>query len=280
MNLEQLTKTQIILLALLVSFMTSIATGIVTVSLIEQAPPAVTQTIDRVVERTVERVVPAEGEGEGEQEVITREVQVVVKENDLIPKAVQKVEGGVVRIYTPGEGGTRGNFLGLGFTVSDDGLVVTDGSLIAPAQNYIVAFSDGTLRGARLKHGNSTSPTVLLQLTDTSSGAPVATSAVEVANLSTVQLGQTVFTVSGRERNRVAIGIISDIALREGETFDAGKISLLLTDIDDNVVLFGAPLVDIFGSIIGVYTSASGSGSSASYTPISVVAGQLAEVRN
>jgi len=58
--MEQLNNQQIVLLVLLVSFVTSIATGIVTVTLMQQAPAGITQTINKVVERTVENVVPAE----------------------------------------------------------------------------------------------------------------------------------------------------------------------------------------------------------------------------
>src|ERR1035437_2208584 len=57
--MEHLTKQQIVLLTLLVSFMTSIATGIVTVSLINQAPPNTTNTIERVIQKTVAAALPS-----------------------------------------------------------------------------------------------------------------------------------------------------------------------------------------------------------------------------
>ena len=57
--MEHLTKQQIILLTLLVSFVTSIATGIVTVSLINQAPANTTNTIERVIENTVAAALPS-----------------------------------------------------------------------------------------------------------------------------------------------------------------------------------------------------------------------------
>ena len=56
--MQDLNKSQLILLALLISFVTSIASAIATVSLMEQVPAPVTQTINRIVKNTIERVVP------------------------------------------------------------------------------------------------------------------------------------------------------------------------------------------------------------------------------
>lgn len=60
MDLKDLNKSQLILLALLLSFVTSIATGITTVTLMEKAPQSVAVPINRVVRETIEKIVPAE----------------------------------------------------------------------------------------------------------------------------------------------------------------------------------------------------------------------------
>lgn len=60
MDIKDLNKSQLILLAILLSFITSIATGITTVTLMDQAPKAVTIPINRIVRETVETIVPSD----------------------------------------------------------------------------------------------------------------------------------------------------------------------------------------------------------------------------
>ena len=58
MNMNDLNNAQLILLVLFVSFVVSIATGITTVTLLEEAPLSIVQPINRIVRETVRVVVP------------------------------------------------------------------------------------------------------------------------------------------------------------------------------------------------------------------------------
>lgn len=60
MEIKDLNKSQLILLAILISFVTSIATGIVTVTLMDQAPSSVSVPITKIVRQTVEKIVPSD----------------------------------------------------------------------------------------------------------------------------------------------------------------------------------------------------------------------------
>src|SRR6185437_10247839 len=91
MNIEELSKSQLILLTVLVNFVTSIATGILTVSLLDQAPPVVTQTVNRIVEHTVETV------AEAAPAAVVQAPQPSVE--DLITSAFTADEARVVSIY-------------------------------------------------------------------------------------------------------------------------------------------------------------------------------------
>src|SRR3989344_5746924 len=92
MDLEHLNKTQIIFLTLLTSFVTSIATGIVTVSLMNQAPPEVAATVNHIITKTVEKV--SEAQPAAPATVKT----VVVKNDDLTAQSIASVRRSIVRI--------------------------------------------------------------------------------------------------------------------------------------------------------------------------------------
>ena len=84
--MESLTKTQIVLLVLLVSFVTSLTTGIVTVTLVNQAPQPVTHTINKVVEKLVPR------------EFTVKEKTVVFSNEENLVKIIKSASLAVVSI--------------------------------------------------------------------------------------------------------------------------------------------------------------------------------------
>src|SRR6185369_15148803 len=114
MDMKDLNKSQLILLAILLSFITSIATGITTVTLMEQAPSSITTPINRIVRQTVEKIEQVQGKTQ----------TVVVKEEDLVVDAIEENQSAVFDLSKSAEAGTQPS--GHGFAVSADGLVVID----------------------------------------------------------------------------------------------------------------------------------------------------------
>ncbi|MCH7529524.1 hypothetical protein IIB50_00140 [Patescibacteria group bacterium] len=278
MEIEELTKMQIILLTLLVSFVTSIATGIVTVSLLDQAPPAVTQTINRIVERTVERVVPGESQGA----IITKTI--VVKENDIITDSIEKNSKHLVRISRKVIGGENETFVGIGIIVSEGGLVSTDSSLILGDYDYFASLSHGGVYPMEIVL--NAKATALLKIVQDEDETISFKTVTFSSDLSVLKLGQTIISLGGKNRTNVAIGIVSGLLEKnitvevEGENAEPATITILSfieTNISEVSVLSGSPLIDIFGEVIGISTISSRDGGGADYTPISVVEAQLVE---
>lgn len=141
MDIKDLNKSQLILLAILLSFITSIATGITTVTLMEQAPSSVTVPINRVVRQTVEKIEQVQGK--------TTVQTVVVKEEDLVVDAIAKNQSAVFSI-TKGATDENGNSIevsaGRGFAVSNDGVVVADSALVYEGGNYFVKNASGKFK--------------------------------------------------------------------------------------------------------------------------------------
>ena len=124
-TIEDLNKTQLILLTLLIAFVTSIATGIITTTLLAEAPVSLTQTINRVVERTIETVAP---------ESISAKYILSADDKKLL-EAVSRAISVSVEIREKGAATSTPGILGI--IVSEDGLIVASAKGIVSSSLYI-----------------------------------------------------------------------------------------------------------------------------------------------
>src|ERR1035437_4866885 len=125
MDIKELNKTQLILLAILLSFVVSIATGITTVTLMQQAPASFTMPVNRVIQQTIEKIQQVEGK------TVTQTV--VVKEEDLVVDAIAKNTAATFSITKQVENidfTTSEVSAGRGFAISNSGIIVADAMLV------------------------------------------------------------------------------------------------------------------------------------------------------
>lgn len=229
--MEDLSKQQLILLVLLVSFVTSIATGIITASLLEKAPVAVTQTVNRVVERTVETVVP--DNLESEDRVVTVRETVVVTEEDRVVDAILKNQATVVRIFD-GE-----VFIGIGFISDASGEVVTAFGDLSSLPDYTARLDGGEEMSIRFLRDEEAEGTSYFQL------EPEGERTFDVSTTATadLQLGQSIVAITGRDSNSIATGRVTEIVSGESISTD-----LVTTDF-----LPGTLLINLSGDVVGLY---------------------------
>lgn len=240
MELERLTNSQVVLLTLLVSFVTSIATGIVTVTLMEQAPPIITQTVNRVVERTIEKVADAQVAG-----AATVSETVILRESDLISEAVAAAEPSIVRLFTPGRdenGNATDIFTGIALVISSNGVLVADPS--TPNGTLKALRSDGTMVPVAILARRDGEKVVQIQAPLEYEGKPLAWQPAKfIATQPTP--GQAVVAVGGSRSTRLGGGIVIGIS-------DSG----VETNIARDSYSVGSPLLTADG-IVGIATGES-----------------------
>lgn len=245
--MESLSKQQIILLALLVSFVTSIATGILTASLLENASPVITQTVNRVVERTVERVVPQTVVETVPGKTIVERETVVVKEDELVPASVEKNGPAVVRIFKKGTAaGSQESFVSLGVIISKEGVVIAP-NVEGEGSVFRAQLTDGSSH--ELVSATTTvegSPFNLFSIIPGESGPPTFPFA-SMGVSGSLRLGQTVIGLGGAQKNEVAIGIISSLEERKDSPHRG-----IGTNLYVNSVMVGSPLLTLNGQLVGI----------------------------
>lgn len=289
--MEGLSKQQLVLLALLVSFVTSIATGIVTVALMDQAPQSVVQTINRVVERTVEKVAPSENNAAA---VVTKET-VVVKSDDMVVGAVEKNRQYILRIIKIRDdfGVKKETFGGLAVPVSKDGLLVTDISVLNKAvdettgsilpESYKAITADGkSLSVVPVSVDDSNSLVFFKQQTTDSDSVNtnIDLTAIALGDSDGLKLGQTIIAIGGSDASIISTGIVSGLLSQKSDKSSntiSGPYSLIKTDVSFDDSVPGTILLNLYGELVGIVAGKS-SGKTA-YLPSNFISEAVANIK-
>ncbi len=223
MNIEELTKSQLILLTILVNFVTSVATGILTVSLLDRAPAFVTQTVNRVVERTIETVAAA-------APAVTQQAP-APSNQDLVTAAIGADATRAIAIYAA-DTGTSTPALAIGTYLPKSRAVAT-AAQDALTKEVLVEFTNGAFVPASLSHEGK--GIAIYGFADSAALPKMASpDLISAANL---KLGQTVLAIGAD--GAASTGIVARVGSK--------GIYTTLPDIGA-----GSAAVDLSGDLIGI----------------------------
>ncbi len=273
LGMEDLNKNQIILLTLLVSFVTSIATGIMTVSLLQQAPLEVTRNINRIVEKTIETVTPASVlTPVKDKETLTT---VVVKEEDLVIQSINKNLKSIVRITEHDTLLDTNSFFAIGLVVSKEGLVSTVRKTIATNNSYIATLNDGTTVTLTPLGLDKKTNSMLFKAVQPDKNQIIFVPAT--LSDSDLQLGQTVIGLGGDTDNTVSVGRVSGLSVKSPDigTTTPKYISGIDTDVSFRDIVDGSPLFNLSGDVVGMKITDS---TSKLFTPTSLLKKDIASL--
>lgn len=273
--MEDLNKNQIVLLTLLISFVTSIATGIITTSLLQEAPLEVTRNINRIVEKTIETVTTPGTVTPGQKEVTT----VVVKEEDLIISSIDKNIKSIVRVYEKDSTSGLIYFYGLGLVVSKEGLIMADNKIAVAGNTYSVKMSDGTEFALSLQNLDKSTNFILFKIVqqekiENGKTLPAHTFIPASFGDKEPKLGQTLTSLGGEVNNSVSVGRVVSLDMKESGT-GTTTVKYLVninTDISGGNLLSGSPIFNLSGDVVGIKLSLD---ALKSFTPISVLKKEL-----
>jgi len=262
MDIEKLTKSQIVLLTLLVSFVTSIATGIVTVSLMQQAPPAVAETVNRIIEHTIETVATSTSKGQPAAVVSTQQKTVIINEADLVAQSVKQVSPSIVQIYS--DGTDQAQFLGLGVVTNASGTVAADIAALGDRADVTIRLQSGDKVRSFVTSRDPSSG--LLYLDPGTTTAQISwTPSARAAN--PPALGAVVIAIEGKANLQIAQGLVTELL-----PLDAGKApSIIVTNVDSSSIQDGSVIIDTDGNVVGVSTGVSRASSPSGFVPASQI---------
>ncbi len=236
MDIEDLSKSQLLLLMLLVNFVTSIATGVLTVSLLDQAPMNVTQTVNRIVDHTIETIATSTPLASIIPAPVTVTKTIIQNTNDQLPTAIADVSARSVSIY--GSTGTSTPLITVGTYLPKARAVITATEAGLP-NAVTIEFPDGSTRAASISHAGAT---ITIYGFADAAGLPVAPTPTIIDHTS-LKAGETVVAM----------------------TADGSAVTGIISKIDDTGVHTNLPatpagnsLVDLSGNVVGISTGTAG----------------------
>ncbi len=241
--MESLSKQQLVLLALLVSFVTSLMTGIVTVSLMDQAPGGVTRTITQVIQKTV-----ADASG------ATSTAAVAIAVNDQVADATAAVTPSIVRLRD----GETGPIAGIGVIVSPSGVIMADKNVFDSMNAPIALYPDGKITPVAVVRFQADGDIAFLAPTQRFTRPAKA-----ITFGAPPRLGSSVWSLSGTSSYTLSQGIVNK--LDDGSNAAGGIIGTTISGVS---VMPGAPLFDALGNVVGIGTSHLSSSTIAQFYPI------------
>lgn len=221
MDIEDLSKSQLLLLTILVNFVVSIATGVLTVSLLAAVPTTVTQTVNKIVDHTIEtiatpiQVVTNPTPTQSNEEPLTVAVSADVARTVLIYKTSTTSPALAYGVYLP---------------VSKAIATVSSGAL---PQNVLVQFSNGETAEASLSKASGSLSIFGFADNETLPKAPAAV----LPSADTLKQGQTIVGIN--KDSAALTGIVSKV--------DEAGIHSTLSDIPP-----GAAIVNLSGAVVGL----------------------------
>lgn len=236
--MNQLNNQQVVLLTILVSFVTSIATGIFTVSLLDQAPPAVTTTLDRVVNRTVEIIKPTE------TETIIRETTVIDRNGESVVSAIKSTANTLVEIGIKKNESDTSTTTPLFTSISIGFFIDENGSILALSNNlpeneifYAKNSSNKLIKLNTIKKSDEYDLALFVPVEKEKNVTYLSMSKNSPAT------GQTAIVLHPKE---VAVTFISQI------TNNTALDTFYKLYFESNGDISGRPVIDINGKVIGI----------------------------
>lgn len=266
--MEDLNRSQFILLVLLVTFVTSVATAIVTATLVNQAPSPITQTVNKVIEKTVETITLSKSDNINSGDKQNEPQVVFVTEEELVTKVVSNASPAVASVVVTKDvlgGGQQVQVSGgTGFFVSKDGYFITNKHVVADTRaEYSIITNANKKFPAKVLARDPVYDIAILKIDPLAGEAGGENfSFVPLADSGNIKVGQTVIAIGntlGEFQNTVSTGIVSGLNRSVLASDSTGRIErldmLIQTDAAISSGNSGGPLLNLQGEVVGINTA-------------------------